>query len=143
MTNYCENLTSNTFKIKKEEKERLKKILDNLIGNNKAFIEEMGDFAYGWFGCYKTVVGLDVKNYFKDNEDMINKYKDDEYNAMADELQKCVDEDSYIILTDAGHEKLGYIDGGALIITTNKIEYISLENIAKKRAMELLGVHQN
>lgn len=58
---------------------------------------------------------------------------------MSDELQKCLSEDSYIVLTEAGHEKLIYVSGGVLVITTNKSEYVSLDEVAKNKVKELLS----
>lgn len=69
---------------------------------------------------------------------MINKYKDDEYNAMIDELQKIVDKDSAIIIIDAGHEKLRFVGGGSLVITNKDAVYIDIEDIAIKTAKKML-----
>lgn len=138
MANYYDNSTSNKFKVKQSEKERLEKVFENLIGDDvyTDVVEKDGEIS-AWFGCYGSLTGLDVENYFEGNQELIDIYKDDEYNAMADELQKCITDDSYVILTDVGHEKLRYVGGGALVITPNKSDYVSLDIMAMEKLKEL------
>lgn len=140
MANYIEAIRSNEFKIKQGSKEQLEKILNNLYGEDVyTDIIERADGTYGWLGCYGGLTGLDIEKYFADNEELIEKYQDDEYNAMADELQKIIDENSALILIDAGHEKLRYVGGGALIITSKTSKYIDLANMASETAQKLIG----
>lgn len=140
MANYYDNSTSNQFKVRKSEKERLEKIFNNLMGDDvHTDIGKIGEDVYGWFGCYGSLIGLDVENYFEDNEVLMNKYQDDEYNAMCDELQKCLADDSHIVLMEAGHEKLRYVNGGVLVITPNHAEYTSLDQVANAKVEELLS----
>lgn len=139
MANYEQTVRSNKFKIKSDKKEDLKKILDNLSGEDiYTNIIEKEDGIYGWIGCYGSLTGLNVENYYLDNKDLINKYKDDEHNAMIDELQKIVDKDSAIIIIDAGHEKLRFVGGGSLVITNKDAVYIDIEDIAIKTAKQML-----
>lgn len=140
MSNYIEAIRSNEFKIKQGSKEQLEKILNNLCGEDVyTDIIERADGTYGWLGCYGGLTGLDIEKYFADNEELIEKYQDAEYNAMADELQKIIDENSALILIDAGHEKLRYVGGGALIITSETSKYIDLAKMASETAQKLIG----
>lgn len=140
MSNYIEAIRSNEFKIKQGSKEQLEKILNNLSGEDVyTDIIEREDGTYGWLGCYGGLIGLDIEKYFADNEELIEEYQDAEYNAMVDELQKIIDENSALILIDAGHEKLRYVGGGALIITSETSKYIDLSKMASETAQKLIG----
>lgn len=140
MANYYESLRSNTFQIKSSEKERIEKIFNHLMGEDvhTDIYEEDGQIN-AWFGCYGGLSGLDVEEYFKDDEELLKKYADDEYNAMADEIQKCLTDDCYFMLIDAGHEKLRYVGGGALVITSKHCEYMSIVDLAQAKGKELLS----
>lgn len=53
MANYYGNSTSNKFKVKKSEKERLGKIFECLIKDSiYTDISLAGEDICGWFGCY-------------------------------------------------------------------------------------------
>ena len=44
-----------------------------------------------------------------------------------------------MILMETGHEKLCYVTGAATILTSGWYEYLSLAEMAAKRAAEMLG----
>lgn len=54
------------------------------------------------------------------------------------EIQSILSEDSALILTEVGYEKLRYVGGGALVATSNDSKYISLESEADKLAKKML-----
>lgn len=54
------------------------------------------------------------------------------------ELQKIVSEDSYILIVDAGNEKLRYVGGGAYVVTSTDIRYMNIWDVAKRKAEELI-----
>lgn len=58
---------------------------------------------------------------------------------MSNEFQKCLVEGSYITLTEAGHDSLRYVGGGVLIVTIDKSDYISSDEIAKNKVKEFLN----
>lgn len=59
-----------------------------------------------------------------------------------DGLRACAAEDDAILIFEAGHDKLRYVGGGVTIITAKGVEYINLEESARKIVRELLGNEQ-
>ena len=53
-------------------------------------------------------------------------------------LQEHVAENDAVILMETGHEKLCYVTGAATILTSGGQEYLSLAEMAAKRASEML-----
>ena len=85
------------------------------------------------FGVYGGISGIQ-------NDD--GEYDDDSYDRFIDGLKECVAEDDAILVFEAGHEKLRYVGGGVTIITAKGVEYINLEESARKIVHELLGNEQ-
>ena len=50
-----------------------------------------------------------------------------------------VAEDDAIIILESGNEKLRYLMGSALVITSTGADYMEIDAIAAKRAAEMLG----
>ena len=55
---------------------------------------------------------------------------------------ECIAEDDAILIFEAGHEKLRYVGGSVTFITAKGVEYINLEERARKIVHELLGNEQ-
>lgn len=97
--------------------------------------EKDGSTVFG-FGCYGGIVGLcgDDEDDEDDDVDI-----DVAYDEFINGLQKFVTEDDAILIFESGNENLRYVTGLATIITRNAVETLSVEDLAKRRAAELLG----
>lgn len=135
MSRYTGAVRTNYFHVKDEAEFR--KLMSTVKGDNdKVDIftreDELGNTLFG-FGSYGEISGIPVSQ--------TEEYDDDEldYDAFIDELQKCVAEDDAIIIMEAGHEKLRYIVGDALVITAKEQKYISAKAVAAQTAAAMLG----
>lgn len=86
------------------------------------------------FGSYGAIAG--VKNAEADDDDLLDETAYDEF---IRGLQEHVAEGDAVILMETGHEKLCYVTGAATILTSGWYEYLSLAEMAAKRAAEMLG----
>ena len=86
------------------------------------------------FGVHGAIAGL--KNAAADDDDLLDESAYDEF---IRGLQEHVAEDDAVILMETGHEKLCYVTGAATILTSGGHEYLSLAELAAKRASEMLG----
>lgn len=91
-----------------------------------------GDTVFG-FGCYGSILGIRPDG-TTDNEDF-----DYDYEGFTKGLSKCVADDDAIIILEAGHEKLRYLVGGAMVITSKASMYYDIADIAQLRASEALN----
>lgn len=88
-----------------------------------------GNQLFG-FGVYGSISGIPDEN---------GEYDDMAYERLIDELGECVADDDAILIIEAGHEKLGYVGGGVLVITSKESEYVDLHEEGRKKAQQLLG----
>ena len=86
------------------------------------------------FGSYGAIAGL--KKAEADDDDLLDESAYDEF---IRGLQEHVAENDAVILMETGHEKLCYVTGAATILTSGGQEYLSLVELAAKRASEMLG----
>lgn len=85
------------------------------------------------FGCYGGIAGIrDTDN----DEDL----EETAFDRFLEKLQKCVAEDDAVIIMEAGSEKMRYVVGTALILTSKVCECMDVAELAKKRAAELLAI---
>lgn len=140
MATYNGFTRTNYFSVTDEEK--LRNIADRIIwdSGDDAFFEERGGmFA---FGAYGSVCGLRMAE-SEDNCDTEEDYDDcdDEFEADAvyEALQAIVAPGDAIIITEIGYEKLRYLVGYAVVITSNAIETVELRNDAVNAARKLLN----
>lgn len=94
--------------------------------------DEVGRPIFG-FGTYGAISGL--KNTEADDDDLLDESAYDEF---IRGLQDHVAEGDAVILMETGHEKLCYVTGAATILTSGGYEYLSLAEMAAKRASEML-----
>ena len=136
MSNYYGVVRTNYFHVKDEEQFRA--LMAKTAGDEDGIelwddvIDGDGNPMFG-FGVYGGISGV------LNDED---EYDDDSYDRFIDDLKECVAEDDAILIFEAGHEKLRYVGGGVTIITSKGVEYINLEESARKIVRELLGNEQ-
>lgn len=136
MANYYCNIRSNYFHVK--DIEQFKALMDRVYcGEGDVELWEKKDtdnipiFA---FGCSGGISG--VKNA---EEDICEDANDSAYDEFINGLQDCVAENDAIIILESGHEKLCYLVGTALIITSQNCESLDISHIACTKAAEMLG----
>lgn len=131
MANYCCATRTNYFHVKDPVvfKEFMKTVSTSddyvSVWDEK---DENGDPVFG-FGCYGTIYGI-----AHDGDDV-----DDDYDEFVNGLAELVAEDDAIIIMESGNEKLRYVVGSALVITSKHGEYFSIDSIAAQAAAEILG----
>ena len=127
MANYMSTTRTNYFKVTDEEK--YEKLFSMLCSedNIRDFTEKREDGIYHGFGAYG-----DISCY---NEEL-DEFTDEFYDGLKDILP---DGEAFIMIS-SGYEKLRYVSGFATIVTNDGIEVISLEEAAKKKAGEMLGL---
>ena len=136
MMNYYGVVRTNYFHVKDEEKFRAlmaKVICDD--GRLELWDDETdaaGDRLFG-FGVYGSIGGIPDEN---------DKYDDDAYDRFIDELTECVADDDAVIIFEAGHEKLRYVGGYVLVVTSKGCEHIDLHEAARRQAQHMLGNNQ-
>lgn len=134
MANYCCAIRTNYFKVKNEEK--FTDFMKNVHGSEndiKIWTRESNGTKYFAFGCYGVIAGW----YDADDESFFD--WDDAYDIFIDGLSQLVAEDDAIIIFESGNEKLRYLTGDAMIITSKDTAYININNAATKKASDMLG----
>ena len=137
MANYNSFTRTNYFSVTNED--QLRDIADRIIwdsGDDGFFEERSGKFA---FGAYGSVCGLrkaDSENDIDSDEDYDDEFETD---AVYEALQSIVAPDDAIIITEIGHEKLCYLVGYAVVITSKAIETVELRTDAVNTARKLLN----
>lgn len=132
MANYCSTVRSNYFHVK--DAESFKEMMSHVYGceDTVELWEEKdknGNSVFG-FGVYGGISGI---RYSDDDDD------DFSYDAFIDMLQKCVADDDAIIILESGNEKLRYVVGSAIIITSLDYKYVDITNVAMKEAKSMLN----
>lgn len=125
---------TNYFHVK--DPESFREMMGRVTGNGFRFWEEAD--AYGnpafAFGAEGSIGGIPYKDV--DGEMVTD---DNSYDHFIAELGRHVAEGEAVILLTAGHEKLRYVSGDALIITGKGTDFIDLSQAAVKLAGEMLG----
>ncbi len=135
MANYLCSVRTNYFRVKDEE--AFREFMGRVYGSedNIDLWEETDDAGrklFG-FGCYGGISGVIAA---KEDED--EDADETSYDEFISRLQKYVADDDAIIIFEVGNEKLKYLVGHALIITSKEIENISLKLMATQLAAGLL-----
>lgn len=135
MANYICTIRTNYFHVKDEEKFR--ELMSRAYGeeDNIYLFEKQdseGKNKFG-FGLYSGIAG--VRN-AKDDED--EDCDETSYDEFIEGLQECVADDDAIIIMEAGNEKLRYVVGSALVITSKDTEYLDISDLAVQKAKEML-----
>lgn len=129
MANYYAYTRTNYFGVKDEEKFR--NIISSLVGENTFRVWKKdvdGKQKFG-FGSECNILGK-INPSAEDEE-----YYSDEW---IQDLQAIVDEDDAIIITEVGYEKLCYLVGGVIVITSNSVTYGNIESLGLSLARDAL-----
>lgn len=133
MANYCCATRTNYFKVKNEEK--FMDFMKNVHGGEddiQIWTRESNGTKYFAFGCYGGISG------WNDTDDEDYDW-DIAYDNFTNGLSRLVTEDDAIIIFESGNEKLRYLTGDAMIITSKDTAYININNAATKKASDMLG----
>lgn len=138
MANYYGNTRTNYFHVKDEA--AFREFMGKVVGDEDGIElwirqDAQGNTLFG-FGVYGCISGIPVPVLDENGEDTGDTEND--YDAFISGLQQHVAEDDAIVIFEAGHQKLCYVGGGALIITAKETYYIDLQTSACKKAAELL-----
>ena len=137
MANYCCTIRTNYFHVKDEAKFR--ELMSRAYGcedDIKLFEDKQdadGNPIFG-FGLYSSIAG--VRDAQEDEDDDCDETS---YGEFIDGLQQCVADDDAIIIMEVGNEKLRYVVGSALVITSKGTEYLDVTDLAVQKAKEMLG----
>ena len=133
MADYCCAIRTNYFHVK--DKEKFMNFMQHVRGTEDSIevwtdVDSKGNTVYA-FGCYGTIDGY-VSNLDDDEEepDII---------AFEMGLTDHIADDDAIMIFESGHEKLRYVIGGVLIITSTGSEYHDIREIGINSARTLLG----
>lgn len=132
MANYCCTIRTNYFHVKNELEFR--SLMEQVYGSEDTIEvwekrDDGGRTMFG-FGCYGGIVGIGDA----DDED------EPAFDRFLEKLQQCVAENDAIIILEAGNEKMRYVVGTALILTSKTCECMDIAELAEKRAAELLAI---
>lgn len=133
MANYYGVVRTNYFRVKDEEKLRTL-ILKVVCGDG---VIDLWDDRQNIEG--KPLFGFGLYGNISDAPNSEGELDDDAYDRFIYGLQACVADDDAILIIEAGHEKLRSVGGSVTIITSEKIDYIDLQDCARNKAQELLG----
>lgn len=136
MATYNGFTRTNYFSVTDED--MLRDIVDRIVwDNDDGFFEDRGGkFA---FGSYGSICGL--RKAESENDSDSDEDYDDEFEADAvyEALQSIMAPDDAIIITEIGYEKLRYLVGYAVVITSKAIETVELRTDAVNTARKLLN----
>jgi len=135
MANYCCATRTNYFHVK--DPVAFKEFMNRVCADEDAVDvweekDENGDTVFG-FGCYGSILGVEPDG-VENNEDF-----DYDYEEFIQGLSECVADDDAVIVMESGNEKLRYLVGSALIVTSTDNDYYEIEAVAAKRASEMLN----
>ena len=71
--------------------------------------------------------------------DIDDAYQDDSFDRFLDELQKLLPDDDCFVYMESGHEKLRYITGYALVMTSTTRKEMSLDTFINNTVKNLFG----
>lgn len=136
MANYYGAVRTNYFHVKDEAQFRA--LMAKAAGDEDGIYlwdderDKEGNQVFG-FGVYGGISGI------PDDE---GEFDDDSYDRFINGLQACVADDDAILIYEAGHEKLRYVIGSVLVITSKACEYLDLQGVGCEKARQLLGNDQ-
>lgn len=126
MANYESVTRGNYFHVKNED--AFSKFMDTVSGDDMhcwSDKDEDGNTVYA-FGCYGSIYGVP------------NGDENNDFDLFLSKLQKHIAPEDAVILMESGHEKIRYVTGYATIITSCKIETISITDLGMAKAKEIL-----
>ena len=139
MANYCCAVRTNYFHVK--DPDAFLEFMDKVAAcEDSANVWEDRDKAgrpvFG-FGCYSPILGVPARSEEACVDD--DDFEDYDYDEFVSGLSELVAEDDAIIILESGNEKLRYLIGSALVITSTGADYMEIDAIAAKRAAEMIG----
>ena len=110
-------------------------LMDQVVGSEGEVelwkeTDQNGDPIFA-FGCYGGIAGIP--------DDLDNEFDDDSYDRFIAKLQECLADKDAVIIMESGHEKLRYVTGSALIITSSETKYLDITKLAVEEAGKMLG----
>lgn len=137
MANYCCTIRTNYFHVKDET--AFRSFMERVYGSEDAIKlwekqDDEGRSTFA-FGCYGGIAGIRDA---EDDED--DDLEETAFDRFLEKLQQCVAENDAIIILEAGNEKMRYVVGTALILTSKVCEFLDIAELAEKRATELLAL---
>ena len=134
MANYCCTVRTNYFRVK--DVDEFKAFMENVKGCEDTvdvWVEtNKNNETFCGFGCYGGIAGIEI-------EDDEGGYLEDDYDAFIDGLQRHVADDDAIIILESGNEKLNYVVGCAIVITSDDYRYLDIGDVAVHHARTTLG----
>lgn len=132
MANYECVMRSNYFHVK--DPDAFRKFMERVCGGVELWEEQdnAGNLVFG-FGAYGGFGWINPPEDKAEDEPY-----DGDYDTFIIELQEHIAEDDAVIIMEAGHEKMRYVVGSAVIVTHTEIEFLDISTCAIKRGAELL-----
>lgn len=134
MANYYGTTRTNYFQVTDEQ--AYAELFAGLHGTDDSvedFSETLkdGTIVHG-FGTYGSIL------WFRDHD--ADENNDDEFDSeFLPRLQSLLPAGEAFIIMEAGHEKLRYVTGYATVVTADSIEFLSIADLAVRKAREMLG----
>lgn len=136
MANYCCAYRTNYFKVKDNEK--FKEFMTHVYAEDLEVFhkkDENGNELYG-FGGYGGISGyFNNENEYEDSDEAW----DNAYDNFIDGLAKQVAEDDAILLFEVGNEKLRYVVGSVVVITSKAYAYRDITDVGVEIAKQMLN----
>ena len=153
MANYVSTTCSNSFKVKADNIENVRKALDYF---EESYVDDEGN---AFIGSYEDsmsdelVVLIDkrtnrvVGTYdfsYQMAEDIIDEEEPNMENYLEKDFTEFIQENmldgEYCLIKEVGHEKLRYAIGCGLLITKNLIRWLDIDAMARKILTEEEGI---
>lgn len=138
MANYCCVYRTNYFKVKDNEK--FKEFMTHVYAEDLEVFhkkDKNGNELYG-FGGYGGISGyFNNENEYEDSDEAW----DNAYDNFIDGLAKQVAEDDAILLFEVGNEKLRYVVGSVVVITSKAYVYRDITDVGVEIAKQMLNNH--
>lgn len=138
MANYYSAVRTNYFHVKDEQ--AFRDFMKTVVGNEEAVSVWSGKDADGnttfGFGCYNGIAGIKTEAQEGEEDQW---WPDYDYDAFLNALSKHVADDDAIIIFESGNEKLRYVVGQAVVITSHAVELIDMWQAACEQAADMLG----
>lgn len=126
MANYMSTARTNYFRVTNEK--RYEELFNSLYSADdiQDFTKEKNGVLYHGFGAYCSI-------------EYMNEEEEYDFDEFLKELQKILPEDEAFIYFESGYEKLRYVTGYSVVVTSKEIVSENISNWAIKKAKELLG----
>lgn len=126
MADYLATSRTNYFRVTDEE--RYQELFKHLVANGdiQDFTMKQDGVVYHGFGAYASIT-------YQIKEDELD------FDCFLQELQKILPDDEAFIYQGAGHEKLRYVEGYAVVVTSKEVREKGLTSWVEETVKELLG----